>query len=82
VKALRQPNGKCIYDIREQYNRIQLNMIAKQVKETNRLIAEGKITNEEQYKAHRAKQDAEMGKLYDIASKMASRLHRRLIECA
>jgi hypothetical protein len=82
VKALRQPNGKCIYDIREQYNRIQLNMIAKQVKETNRLIAEGKITNEEQYNAHRAEQNAETDKLYDIASKMASRLHRRLIECA
>jgi hypothetical protein len=71
-----QPNGKSIFDIRDQYRRLVIMIISKQVAETKRLIAEGAITNEEQYKAHRKEQNQVLDKLYDTAQAMVFKLYR------
>lgn len=75
VKAKRQANGKCIYDIRDQYRRLVIDLIDRQAKIRKRLIDEGIVTTKEQVRSHIEKEEAQWNRLYEIARQMVFKLY-------
>jgi hypothetical protein len=75
VKAKRQANGKCIFDIRDQYRGLVIDLIIRQAEIRRRLIEEGIITTKEQVRAHIEKEEAQWNRLYEIARQMVFKLY-------
>lgn len=72
MELRRTRNGKTCFDIRDQFQRVDYWLVIRHCKETKRMIAEGLITTQEQYEAHRAEQRAKEMALFDYAYKYAN----------
>lgn len=64
MKCRRTPNGKTMFDLRNQYRRVMVIRISRDVRELKKLIADGIITTQEQYDELRRKQKEKDDKFF------------------
>lgn len=72
MKPRRTPNGKTCFDIRKQYQRVSYDLLIRYCKILRKMVDDGIVTTNEQYRNVRRKHDEQLMRFHDYAYKYAN----------